>query len=112
LGREKLEVFTKPTRRRFMNEPNDDIQIKRIEQERRIARIVDQMLNLAPHTITFVFSEDEISFEIHSDSGRILVGILINEIESMSDEDITNRLKELIARKRKVEIENLGQVGG
>ena len=87
-----------------MNQTRDEIQEMRSVQTKRIERITAKILSTTPHIITFVFSEDEISFRIDGTDGSILAeayrGTHTSDIESMSDEKIEGRLKELLALRR------------
>ena len=90
-----------------MNERNiSNAKTEHRVQAKRIERIVARLLNPEPHRITFVYSEEGISFMIDGANGRILAESYretsVSEIENMDDDKIANRLKELFASTRRL----------
>jgi len=83
---------------------DENLQLRWSIQTKRIERIVASMLAPKFHRITYVFSEDEISFRIDGSNGDVLAeayrGTPIREIEKMTEEQIEHKLKELFANKQ------------
>jgi hypothetical protein len=74
---------------------------ERTVQSRRIERILTAIFHPKQFLVTFVYTDEGISFRVDDTSGNILgesyPPTSVREIESMSDGQIENRLKELLA---------------
>ena len=79
---------------------------KRTVQAQRIERILTAILHPKQFVVAFVYPSEGISFRVDDANGGILIESYsptsIGEIESMSDEQIESRLKEMIANTKRL----------
>lgn len=78
----------------------------RTVQARRIKRILTAILHPKQFFVTFVYPDEGISFRVDDTSGGILIESYpptsVREIESMSDEQLESRLKEMLANTQRL----------
>ena len=79
---------------------------ERTVEARRIERILTAILHPKQFQVTFVYTDEGISFRVDGSGGNILgesyPPTSVREIESMSDEQIGSRLKELLANAERL----------
>lgn len=84
----------------------DDVNVEQSVQAKRIERILIGIFQPKEFRVTFMYFNDEISFRIDDASGRIIGesyrGTPVSEIKSMSDGEIENRLRELLANTHRL----------
>jgi hypothetical protein len=75
-------------------------------QAQRIERILLGLLNPKPYRSSYLYSDEGISFRIDDANGRILCEAYrpttAGEVQSMSDEWIESRLKEMFANTHRL----------